>query len=54
MPVFRVGDPNPDPVGSGIGKFSPDPDPIGPLAMYLKLYKQGKNILKIEVLNIFR
>ena len=30
-PTFRVADP--DPVGSGAGKFLPDPDPIGTLAM---------------------
>jgi len=33
--ISRVADPNPDPVGSvaGSGKFSPDPDPNGTLAM---------------------
>ena len=38
----------------GSGKISPDPDPIGTLATYVKLYKQGKNIKKIELLHIFR
>jgi len=41
--------------GCGSGKFSPDPDPIGtvPYFGYVKLYKQGKDILKIELLYIF-
>jgi len=33
---------------SGSGKFSPDPDPIS------NVVKQGKNILKIELLHTYR
>ena len=38
----------------GSGKFSPDPDPIGIYFGYVKVFKQGKNILNIELLHIFR
>jgi len=44
--------------GAGTGKFSPDmdpdPDPFGTYFGFVKLYKQGKHILKIELLHIFK
>ena len=35
--------------GAGSGKFLPDPDPISTYFGNVKLYKQGKNMLKIKV-----
>ena len=50
---IRIGS-DPDRVLSGKFSTDPYPDPISTLDTYVKLYKQGKNILKIELLHIFK